>query len=83
MDTKLTLKPGQAGTRKLLDKYGERLVRVRYRYDAERKKRIKTAEIVVKSAGGRWKPELRRWTLPYKTVVKLGLQERVTSVAAI
>jgi hypothetical protein len=44
---RLSLKPGQKGTRRLLAKYGERLVCVRYRYDPARKKRIKTVEIVV------------------------------------
>lgn len=33
METRLTLRPGPPGTRKLLEKYGERLVRVRYVYD--------------------------------------------------
>ncbi len=47
MNTKLTLKPGQRGTKKLLKKYGNRLVCVRYRYDEEKKLRYKTAELVV------------------------------------
>lgn len=34
METRLTLRPGQPGTRKLVARYGERLVRVRYLYDA-------------------------------------------------
>lgn len=29
METRLTLRPGQSGTKKLLARYGERLVRVR------------------------------------------------------
>jgi hypothetical protein len=33
--TRLTLKPGQRGTHKLAAKYGDRLVRVRYRYDEQ------------------------------------------------
>lgn len=44
---RLTLKPGQKGTRQLVATYGERLVCVRYRYDPGRKKRFKTVEIVV------------------------------------
>ena len=32
METRLTLRPGQSGTKKLLERYGERLVRVRYLY---------------------------------------------------
>lgn len=44
---RLRLTPGQKGTRQLVAKYGERLVRVRYRYDPGRKKRYKTVEIIV------------------------------------
>jgi hypothetical protein len=29
METRLTLRPGQSGTKKLLERFGERLVRVR------------------------------------------------------
>jgi len=34
MRVRLHLKPGQQGTRRLLEEYGDRLVCVRYRYDA-------------------------------------------------
>jgi len=44
---RLHLKPGQKGTRQLLDQYGDRLVCVRYRYDPQQRKRFKTIEIVV------------------------------------
>lgn len=43
------LKPGQPGTKKLVEKYGEDLVCVRYRYDRQRKVRIKTVELVVET----------------------------------
>lgn len=46
MKTKLTLKPGQRGTKKLLAKYGDRLICVRYRYDEQAKKRYKTVELI-------------------------------------
>ena len=42
MRTRLHLKPGQRGTKLLLAQYGDRLVCVRYRYDAQRRKRFKT-----------------------------------------
>ena len=45
--TRLTLRPGQRGTRKLLTRYGDRLVCVRYRYDERRKKRYETVELIV------------------------------------
>ena len=47
MRTLLTRRAGQPGTKKLLREYGSNLICVRYRYDAERRQRIKTVEIVV------------------------------------
>ncbi len=47
MRTRLHLKPGQKGTKQLFAQYGDRLVCVRYRYDAERKKRFKTVALIV------------------------------------
>jgi hypothetical protein len=51
---RLHLKPGRKGTKQLLAQYGDRLVCVRYRYDAERKKRLKTVELIV--AERDWEP---------------------------
>jgi hypothetical protein len=47
MKTRLTLRPGQRGTRRLVAEHGDRLVCVRYRYDDVRKIRIKTVELIV------------------------------------
>lgn len=47
METRLTRRPGQAGTRKLVERYGDRLVCVRYRYDADLGYRHKTVELIV------------------------------------
>jgi hypothetical protein len=47
MRTRLKLNPGQRGTKKLVSQYGDRLVCVRYRYDAQQKKRFKTVELIV------------------------------------
>ncbi len=47
MQTRLKLLPGQRGTKKLIQTYGDQLVCVRYRYDEERKKRYKTVELIV------------------------------------
>lgn len=46
MKTRLTLRPGQNGTKKLVDKYGHRLLAVRYCYDADSKRRVKTVELI-------------------------------------
>ena len=54
MRTLLHLKPGQKGTKQLLAQYGDRLICVRYRYDAQRKKRFKTVELLV--AERDWEP---------------------------
>ncbi len=42
----MTLAPGANGTKRLVDRYGDRLVAVRYRYDPERRKRLKTVELI-------------------------------------
>jgi hypothetical protein len=47
MKTRLTLRPGQNGTKKLTAQYGGQLVCVRYRYDVQRQLRIKTIELIV------------------------------------
>ena len=64
---RLHLKPGQKGTKQLLAQYGDRLLCVRYRYDAQRKKRFKTVELVV--AERDWQPPRPR--LPQDRIVAL------------
>jgi hypothetical protein len=54
MRTRLTVRPGHPGARKLTEIYGERLVCVRYRYDAVRRCRVKTVELIVEEAP--WEP---------------------------
>jgi hypothetical protein len=49
MQTRLTLRPGQSGTKKLVARYGDRLIRVRYLYDEGGGRRLKTVELVVES----------------------------------
>jgi hypothetical protein len=56
---RLHLKPGQKGTKQLLAQYGDRLICVRYRYDAQRKKRCKTVELLV--AERDWQPPRPRF----------------------
>ncbi len=41
------LKLGQKGTRRLVEQFGDKLLCVRYRYDAIRQVRMKTVEIIV------------------------------------
>ena len=47
MEVKATLKPGVNGTKRYLQKYGDQLVCVRYRYDKRRNIRRTTVELVV------------------------------------
>jgi hypothetical protein len=47
MHIRSTVHPGQRGAKKLLTQYGDRLVCVRYRYDEQRHKRLKTVELIV------------------------------------
>lgn len=47
MITRLKLKPGQRGTKALVEKYGDALVCVRYRYDENSRTRLKTIELIV------------------------------------
>jgi len=48
MHTVKTLKPGQAGTKELLRRFGPSLLCVRYRYDEDRMEHVKTVELVVR-----------------------------------
>ena len=48
------LKPGQKGTKRLVEQYGESLLCVRYRYDETRGVRLKTVEIIVEEKP--WQP---------------------------
>ena len=56
---RLHLKSGQTGTKQLLARYGDRLVCVRYRYDAQRKKRFKTVGLL--AAERDWEPPQPRF----------------------
>lgn len=59
MRTRLVLKPGSRGTRRLLAEWGKRLVCVRYRYDLRLGRRLKTVELIVDEAGWTPKPNTR------------------------
>ena len=57
MKTHTHLKPGQKGTRRLVEQFGDRLLCVRYRYDEIRQVKMKTVEIIVEERP--CKPPLR------------------------
>jgi hypothetical protein len=52
--TRLALRPGQRGTKKLQLIYGDRLLCVRYRYDEATGRRLKTVELIVSETA--WAP---------------------------
>ncbi len=60
MKTRLILKPGQRGTKRLSEKYGDALFCVRFRYDAELRQRLKTVELIVERS--EWTPPPPRYT---------------------
>lgn len=60
METRLTLRPGMPGTKKLFACYGERLVCVRYLYDEARGRRLNTVELVIDEAPWRGRPRRPR-----------------------
>ncbi len=57
--SRLNLKPGQKGTKKLVERFGKSLLYVRYRYDESRGVRLKTVEIVVEEKPWQPSPRLR------------------------
>jgi hypothetical protein len=65
MEVRATMRPGQKGTKKLVDRFGSRLLFVRYRYDAERKKRFTTVELIVDEAN---------WAPPPPATVRLNIK---------
>jgi len=71
MRTRLVRRPGQHGTKDLVDRYGDRLVCVRYRYVSIEKKRYKTVELSVEVVD--WSPPLAPDTI---VSLRVALHER-------
>jgi hypothetical protein len=61
LKTKLTLRPGQRGTKQLQAQYGDRLLCVRYRYDVQRHTRVKTVELIIEETEWTPVPGKRAW----------------------
>ena len=83
MKTRVNLKPGQKGTKRLVEQYGDALICVRYRYDAKTHKQYKTVEIVVSES--KWTPPPAKYPdgalVPLKIGIKeTALQEQVRAV---
>ncbi len=74
MRTRLTLQPDQDGAKHLRERYGERLVCVRYRYDETTKERWKTVELIIEKSA--WEPPSPRWQESTLVALQVAAQER-------
>ncbi len=74
MTTRVKLKPGQKGTKKLVARYGDSLICVRYRYDAEKRKRLKTVEIIVEEED--WTPPPAKYPDSSLVPLRIGFKEK-------
>jgi hypothetical protein len=74
MQTSTTIQPGQRGAKKFMSQYGDRLVWVRYRQDAQRQKRFKTVELIVEEWS--WTPPSPQRRKESLVLVKVAFPER-------
>src|SRR5687767_7628694 len=74
MRTSTTVRLGHRGAKKFLAQYGDRLVCVRYRSDEQKRKRLKTVELIVEEWP--WTPRPRRRADESVVLVKVVFSER-------
>ena len=74
MRTRLTLQPEQDGAKYLRDRYGDRLVCVRYRYDETKRRRWKTVELIVEESD--WEPTMPSRQEDTLVAIQVAVQER-------
>lgn len=67
------LAPGQKGTNRLHEQFGDRLLCVRYRYDDQLRKRFKTVELIMEDAP--WTPPSRPFTANALVGERVGFPE--------
>ena len=67
------LAAGQAGTKKMVERYGDRLICVRYRYDSEKRIKYKTVELIVEK--GVWNYESRKAEQKRKVGIRVKYSE--------
>ena len=73
MKTRVNLKPGQKGTKRLVDRYGDALICVLYRYDAKPNRQYKTVEIIVSES--EWTPPPAKYPDGALVPLKIGINE--------
>ena len=76
MQAKKTLRPGQDGTKRLMDKFGDQLLCVRYRYDPLQKVRHKTVELIIETIPWRHRSK----TIPRDSLVGLKIDFKETEL---
>jgi len=54
MKTRLTLRAGHVGTKRLTEIYGDSVLCIRYRYNEETRERLKTVELIIERS--KWDP---------------------------
>ncbi|MFM9971108.1 MAG: hypothetical protein ACKVQK_22165 [Burkholderiales bacterium] len=69
------------GTKKLQQRYGEKLVCVRYLYDQATKKRFKTIELIVEETPWQGKPRRRRINDYDMVAIRVAWEETETRAA--
>jgi hypothetical protein len=67
------LDPGAPGSKKYLEKYGDQLVCVRYKYDAEKGTKLKTVELLISEEP--WQKQKRRIPMNKIVLVRVGYDE--------
>lgn len=65
-----TVLAGSPGTKDLADKFGDRLLCVRYKYNRELKQKIKTAEIIIRE----WDWEKNPKDIPQNKIVHVRIE---------
>ncbi len=71
--TRLILKPGQRGSKSLAKQYGDDLLCVWFRYDAKRRQRLKTVELVVERTP--WSPPEPRYADDETVHLRIGVDD--------
>ena len=76
MDVVKTLKPGKPGTKRLQERYGDKLVAVRYRLDRNTLTHYTTVELIVEQKYALIKGQPGPSTLPAPSATKVALRIR-------
>jgi hypothetical protein len=83
MKTRLILKAGQPGTKRLVAKYGDSLLCVRFKYDEKSRQRLKTVELIIERSD--WSPPAPRYSAESLVPLKIAaydMQHRQEAKAA-